>query len=131
MRSRAPSSKSVTGSPPGTTPSYMVPWRSETTSGLATAESSSGSGSVTTSRQVRRPSSRARRATYWLITRDASRHLDVFTVDYGGDETLVPVFSSKEEAQLFAEKQFMKGGWHARPTSIGELVSVLYGPCRR
>jgi len=25
----------------------------------------------------------------------------------------------------------MKGRWHGRATGIGELVSVLYGPCRR
>jgi hypothetical protein len=67
---------------------------------------------------------------YWLIARDAKKQVEVFTVDYGGEQTLLPVFSSKEEAQLFAENQLIKGGWHARPTGIGELVSVLYGPCK-
>jgi hypothetical protein len=81
---------------------------------------------ITTTQHERRVS----KPPYWLVARDTSKHLDVFTVDYGGDERRLPVFTSKEEARLFAEKQFTKGGWHARPVGIGELVSVLYGPCR-
>lgn len=67
---------------------------------------------------------------YWLVARDTSKPLDVFTLDYGGHERVLPVFSSQEEARLFVEKRFTKGGWHARPVGIGELVSVLCGPCR-
>lgn len=69
---------------------------------------------------------------YWLIVRDDTKHVEVFMVECGREETFLPVFSSKQEAQLFAQKkQPMKGSWHARPTGFGELVSVLYGPCRR
>jgi hypothetical protein len=68
---------------------------------------------------------------YWLIARDASKHVEVFTTHHRGGEALLPVFSSREEAQQFAEKELVKGGWHARPTGVGELVSVLYGPCRK
>lgn len=68
---------------------------------------------------------------YWLIARDGLKHVDVFTADCGGEGPVLPVFSSRQEAQLFADMEPMRGGWHARPTGIGELVSVLYGPCRR
>ena len=81
---------------------------------------------ITTTQHERRVS----KPPYWLVARDSSKHLDFFTVDYGGGERRLPVFTSEEEARLFAEKQFTKGGWHASPVGIGELVSVLYGPCR-
>jgi hypothetical protein len=69
---------------------------------------------------------------YWLISRDGSKHVEIFVVERSREESVLPVFSSKQEAQLFAQKkEQVKGGWHARPTGIGELVSVLYGPCRR
>ncbi len=81
---------------------------------------------ITTTRRSRRMSN----MPYWLIARDTSEHLDVFTLDYGGDERQLPIFSSQEEARLFVEKEFTKGGWHARPVGTGELVSVLCGPCK-
>ncbi len=61
---------------------------------------------IATTRRERRVSS----PSYWLVARDTSKQLDVFTLDYSGDERLLSVFSSQEEALLFAEKQFTKGG---------------------
>jgi len=46
-----------------------------------------------------------------------------------GGETLV-IFGDEEEAEMFL---YLGGygddGWHARESSSGEIVSVLYGPC--
>jgi hypothetical protein len=41
----------------------------------------------------------------------------------------LPVFSSEEEAELFLGFGGMSGGWRARESSAGGLVSVLSGPC--
>ena len=41
----------------------------------------------------------------------------------------MPVFSSEEEAELFLGFGGVTGGWWARESSAGELVSVLSGPC--
>jgi hypothetical protein len=84
--------------------------------------------SATTRLSRRMPSDNS---PYSLLARDGSKHVDVFTVDCSREETILPVFSSKEEARFFAEKEPVNGDWHAKPTGIGELVSVLYGPCRR
>ncbi len=67
---------------------------------------------------------------YWLIVRDGPRQADVFTTHHRGGEALLPVFSSREEAQIFVGKELVRYGWIARATGMGELVSVLYGPCK-
>jgi hypothetical protein len=43
--------------------------------------------------------------------------------------TVLPVFSFEEEAALFLCLG-AQGSWHVRRTGAGELVSLLYGPCR-
>lgn len=70
-------------------------------------------------------------APYWLIIKEGFAHADVFTINRRGGEAVLPVFSSKEEAEIFSGKDFMEGCWHAQPTGIRELISVLYGPSRR
>jgi hypothetical protein len=42
---------------------------------------------------------------------------------------VLPVFSFEEEAALYARAGARVGSW-ARRTSAGELLSILYGPCR-
>lgn len=42
---------------------------------------------------------------------------------------VLPVFSFEEEAALFLCLG-VQGSWQVRPTGPGELVSLLYGPCR-
>jgi hypothetical protein len=40
------------------------------------------------------------------------------------------MFSFEEEAEMFLHLGGYDGGWLARESSVGELVSVLGGPCK-
>lgn len=42
----------------------------------------------------------------------------------------MPVFSFEEEAEMFLRLGALGTGWRVRETTCGELVSVLYAPCR-
>ena len=42
----------------------------------------------------------------------------------------MPVFSFKEEAEMFLRLGVSEKGWRVRESTCGELASVLYGPCR-
>jgi hypothetical protein len=44
-----------------------------------------------------------------------------------GQETL-PVFSSEEEAEMILRFGGVTGGWRARESGAGELISILSGP---
>lgn len=54
--------------------------------------------------------------------------LQVFTIGSAGE--VLPVFSFKEEAEMFLRLGVSEKGWRVRESSCGELVSVLYGPCK-
>ena len=62
----------------------------------------------------------------WLIAVQRHTGLEVFTI--GSD--VLPVFSFREEAEMFLGLGHAADGWQLRETTCGELVSVLYGPCR-
>ena len=64
----------------------------------------------------------------WLIAEQRPNGLEVFTI---GSDTL-PVFSFREEAEMFLGPGHAASdtSWQVRETTCGELVSVLYGPCR-
>jgi hypothetical protein len=62
----------------------------------------------------------------WMIAKQRCNGLEVFTI--GTD--VLPVFSFEEEAQMFLGLGHAADGWQVRETTYGELVSVLYGPCR-
>jgi hypothetical protein len=48
-----------------------------------------------------------------------------------GAARVLPVFSFEEEAEMFLRLGGYDGGrWRAREGRVGELVSVLYGPCK-
>ena len=68
---------------------------------------------------------------HWLITKHVTSRMDVFTTHLCGDPKALAVFSCEEEAQMFLDLRLAasKDGWRVRQTSVGELVSVLYGPC--
>ena len=68
---------------------------------------------------------------HWLITKHATSRMDVFTIHLGGDGEALAVFSFEEEAEMFLDLRLATSGegWKVRQTSVGELVSVLYGPC--
>ena len=62
----------------------------------------------------------------WLIVKQRCSGLEVFTID----RHMLPVFSSREEVEAFLHFRGASNGWLARETTCGELVSILYGPCR-
>jgi hypothetical protein len=67
--------------------------------------------------------------SYWLIAEKRNNRLEVLTIRTGGEQETLPVFSSEEEAELFLGFGGVTGGWRARESGAGELVSVLSGPC--
>lgn len=62
--------------------------------------------------------------------RDGASGLSPLCVDGAGGRRVLPVFSFEEEAEMFLRLGGRDGGgWRARETSAGELVSVLCSPC--
>ena len=69
-------------------------------------------------------------SAYWLIARNENGRLEVLATGLADAEKALPVFSHEEEAEMFL--RFWEvgcGGWQARESTAGELISVLYGPC--
>jgi hypothetical protein len=63
----------------------------------------------------------------WLIAEQCCNGLEVFTIG----RNVLPVFSFREEAEMFLGLGYAADGWQVRETTWGELVSVLCGPCRK
>ena len=72
-----------------------------------------------------------RRPRWWLIAKNANGRLEFLTtVGDGDDGEALAIFSHEEEAEMFLHLGgYGDDGWHARESSTGEIVSVLYGPC--
>jgi hypothetical protein len=70
-----------------------------------------------------------RRSPYWLLAKRRCGRLEVLTTSLADGRRVLPVFSFEEEAALFLCLG-VQGSWQVRPTGPGELVSLLYGPCR-
>ena len=71
-------------------------------------------------------------ASYWLITKNYNGRMEVLTI-YRRGEQLLAVFSHEDEAEMFLRLSGLSGtgeGWQASEHRSGELISVLYGPCR-
>ena|SRR5215210_202277 len=68
---------------------------------------------------------------YWLITKQVTSGMGVFTTYLSSDEKTLVTFSFEEEGEMFLHFQLAasKDEWRVRQTSAGELVSVLYGAC--
>jgi len=69
---------------------------------------------------------------WWLLVKTERGRVEFLTtvasVTNSG-ETL-PVFGYEEEAEMFLHLSgYGDGGWSARESSSGEIVSVLCGPC--
>ena len=62
---------------------------------------------------------------YWLIVAREGFRMRVCTVQ---GEDAMPVFTREREAASFLRAAGLEGGWRARETSLGELVSLLLGP---
>ena len=69
--------------------------------------------------------------TRWMIARDDENgRLEPLCV-HTGTARVLPVFSFEEEAGMFLHLGgYDGGGWWARESSAGEVVSVLCGPCK-
>jgi hypothetical protein len=67
--------------------------------------------------------------TFWLISKIEAGRMDVLTADLVGQRPALPVFSFADEAAMYLDLGPEQGRWRVRETAIGELVSVLLGPC--
>ena len=65
--------------------------------------------------------------SFWLIVEQRCGGPEVSTI--GRD--MLPVFSFREEAKAFLRLGKFSDRWSVRESTCGELVSLLYGPCRR
>ena len=68
------------------------------------------------------PTRPVRRMPFWLIARHDLGRLEALTTEFSDGRR-------EEEARLFL-RLGTHSGWRVRATGLGELVSVLYGPCR-
>ena len=73
---------------------------------------------------------KATRRLFWLIVTRAHGSMEVLTIDAGG-ETVLPVFTFREEVELFLRLQANGADWWPRETTTGELASLLLGLCAR
>jgi len=71
------------------------------------------------------------RRPLWLNTTYRNHRMDPLTIDPSGPGESSAVFSFKEEAETFLRlwEEAEKRGWRSRQTTVGELISVLLGPC--
>ena len=58
----------------------------------------------------------------WLIAKQRCNGLEVFTIG----SNVLPVFSFREEAEMFLGLGYAADGWRVKETTYGELVSVLF-----
>jgi hypothetical protein len=65
----------------------------------------------------------------WLIVEHCNGRMNVLTVTLDGDGEALPVFSFREEAEMYLGLEGCGSGWRAREVTARELISVLYGPC--
>jgi hypothetical protein len=75
------------------------------------------------------PTRPVRRMPFWLIARHDLGRLEALTTEFSDGRRALNIFSFEEEARLFL-RLGTHSGWRVRATGLGELVSVLYGPCR-
>ena len=66
------------------------------------------------------------RAQRWLIANLTDGKMDALTLDGGGDRVL-PVFSFRDEAEMYVQLQLGTPGWGPRVFSADEIVSMLLG----
>lgn len=69
----------------------------------------------------------AARRHYWMISCHGEAEKNPLTLDDGGNRTL-PVFSHKEEAEMFLGLRGSGDGWRVHERSSAEIVLMLYDP---
>jgi hypothetical protein len=77
----------------------------------------------------RRRNGRPSGSAFWLIFADEHQLMHPVTVALPGGGEALAVFSSEEEAEMFLWLGMEGDGWRTRMTSVGEIISLLYGPC--
>jgi hypothetical protein len=76
------------------------------------------------------PKYRVARRSFWLIATQTHGRMEMLTLDAGG-EMVLPVFSFREEGELFLCLEATEADWWLRETTTGELVSLLLSLCVR
>jgi hypothetical protein len=67
-------------------------------------------------------------SAWWLLARHRDSPTKVLTLAFGGSEML-PVFSFREEAEMYFLIERLGGDWQIRKTGAGDILSVLDGQC--
>ena len=65
-------------------------------------------------------------AAYWLIC-DGTEPARAFVLDLAGLGRSLPVFSFREEAELFLALGGLGGGWDVRVGGTGDFIPLLFG----
>ena len=68
-------------------------------------------------------------SAFWLIFAEEHQLSRPLTVALPGGGEALAVFSSEGEAEMFLWLGMAGDGWRIRETSVGEVISLLYGPC--
>ena len=63
--------------------------------------------------------------SYWLIAEKRNNRIEALTIRTDDEQETLPIFSS----EIILRFGGVTGGWRARESSVGELVSVLSGAC--
>ena len=77
-------------------------------------------------RVARIPDRRVGRTSCWLIFGSGCRQMEALTTRLSGGKEALPVFSFREEAEMFLCLRGLKDSWQAREIRAGELRSMLY-----
>ena len=67
-------------------------------------------------------------SAWWLLARHRDSQREVLTLTHGGSEVL-PVFSFREEAEMYLLIEKLGSDWQIRETDVGELAWVLSEQC--
>ena len=94
---------------------------------IARAEAAKRTGKT----RVQRDGRELGRRPLWVIAGSTTGWADVLCVGSGSGGITLPLFSFREEAELFlgSLEDGDTGEWRAKQTTPGELVSILLVPC--
>jgi|SRR5215208_150048 hypothetical protein len=69
-------------------------------------------------------------SAWWLLAMHSDSQREVLTLTHGGSEVL-PVFSFREEAEMYLLMERLGSDWQIRETDVGELAWVFSEQCAR
>jgi hypothetical protein len=67
-----------------------------------------------------------KRTSYWLLVKNRGAGIEVLTTRLSDGWQTLPVFSFREEAEMFLCLGGSQEGWQVRETTPGELLSTLH-----